>query len=150
MTKNQPETTTKPRIVVGIDGSEHSGRALQWAIDEARVRGATVQAVHAWSYPLAMGLGANSSELLMRGAESAAESVLDHALDSLPDDVVVERILALGLAAESLLEAAKGAELLVLGSRGRGGFVGLLLGSVSQQCANHASCPVVIVPGDVG
>lgn len=140
------DTIDTPRIVVGVDGSEPAARALQWAISEARVRSATVQAVHAWSYPLAMGVGANASELLMRGAESAAEAVLDHAVASRPDDVVVEPVLTLGLAAETLLDASKGADLLVVGSRGHGGFFGLLLGSVSQQCAHHAACPVVIVP----
>lgn len=142
------EGAARPRIVVGVDGSEHSAKALRWAIDEARLRGAAVQAVHAWSYPFAMGVGVDASELLMKGAESSAEAVLDHAMERVPKASGVEPVLVMGLAAESLLEAAEGADLLVLGSRGRGGFAGLLLGSVSHQCAQHATCPVVIVPAD--
>lgn len=141
-----PEKANPARIVVGVDGSDNARSALQWAINEARLRNASVLAVHAWSYPFAVGVGANASELLMRGAESEAQAVLDQVLKDLPNDVVVEPVLAMGLAAESLLDMAKDADLLVLGSRGRGGFAGLLLGSVSQQCAQHSPCPVVIVP----
>lgn len=138
------------RIVVGVDGSDHAARALRWALDEAVIRGATVQAVHAWQYPDAGVTGFPVPEGAMEGIAQSAQEILDHAIDGqMADGVDVERCLVLGPAAHALLDAAKGADLLVIGSRGRGGFAGLLLGSVSQQCAHHAPCPVVIVPGAV-
>ena len=80
-------------------------------------------------------------------ARHEAETILDQALAELGEvgDVEVERVIAQGSAAQALIDAATGQDILVVGSRGHGGFAGLLLGSVSQQCAQHASCPVVIV-----
>lgn len=138
------------RIVVGIDGSEHAARALRWALDEARIRGARVQPVHAWQYPYVGVTGFPVSEVAMEGFAEAAQETLDKAVDEQSaGGVDVERTLVVGPAAQALLDAAKGAELLVVGSRGRGRFADLLLGSVSQQCAHHAPCPIVIVPGAV-
>ncbi len=137
------------RIVVGIDGSENSRRALDWALDEARRRQAELDVVHVWfRYPPTMPYvppSVDDSQTL----EAAAVALLDRVVDEadqhdLPTPIVP--ILVDGSAAHMLVETAKGADLLVVGSRGRGGFAGLLLGSVSQQVVQHAPCPVVVVP----
>ena len=139
-----------PRIVVGVDGSEGAQRALTWAVDEARRRGARVEVVHAWHYPylptppFAPPPGPGVDDI-----EVAARAVLDKAVDSVDAHGMVapiERLLTWEAApASALVEASKGADLVVVGSRGRGGFAGLLLGSVGQEVAHHATCPVVIV-----
>jgi len=138
------------RIVVGVDGSQPAREALRWAIDEARRRNATVEAVYAWHQPFAAGY-VMEGEIDLGRYEEDAQRVLDEAVDAMTDhaDVDVERKLVAGSAAGALVHEAKGATLLVVGSRGRGGFSGLLLGSVSQQAAHHAPCPVVIIPHDV-
>jgi nucleotide-binding universal stress UspA family protein len=138
------------KIVVGVDGSEHSDRALSWAIDEARLRGVRLQAVSVWHVPALVygGSGFTSSvgtvvddafrEVAEESATTAARTAHDAGLEV---DVDVEH----GQTVDTLLEAAEDAQLLVVGSRGHGGFAGLLLGSVSAQCAHHAPCPLVIV-----
>ena len=139
-------------IVVGIDGSAESKQALRWAAAEARLRGTTLRVVHAWAFPyFASGLGIEpvlDAEVIETGRRLAGELV-DGELAELGDGasgIQVERAVVEGAPAPVLIEAAEGADLLVVGARGRGGFSGLLLGSVSQQCAHHASCPLVIVP----
>jgi nucleotide-binding universal stress UspA family protein len=138
------------RIVVGIDGSESSKQALHWALDEARMRQAQLDVVHVWmDLPLIPMPYVPVDADLSIATEAAARSLLDEAVDSLDQrglPVPVERILVDGSAAETLIQSAKGADLLVVGSRGRGGFAGLLLGSVSQQVAHHAPCPLVVIP----
>lgn len=137
----------RPRVVVGVDGSDGSRAALGWALNEARLRGASVEALHAWQYPYVNVTGFPVPEMDLTAFAESARRALDEALDE-QDCTGVEvtpRVRMAG-AAHALLEAADGAELLVVGSRGRGGFAGLLLGSVSQHCAHHATCPVVIVP----
>ena len=140
------------RIVVGVDGSENSRRALDWALEEARLRQAAVDVVNAWEPPFIVGFGTPPmGETAYEGTayEDAAQSVLDemtaaaHTADLAGP---IEKIAVRGAAAGALLEVAKGADMIVVGSRGRGGFAGLLLGSVSQQVAQHAQCPVVVVP----
>jgi nucleotide-binding universal stress UspA family protein len=135
------------RIVVGVDGSQAAREALRWAIDEARRRDATVEAVYAWHQPFMAGY-MMEGELDLGHYEEEAQKSLDAAVDALEDSagVTIERKLVAGSAAGALVDEAKGAALLVVGSRGRGGFSGLLLGSVSQQVAHHAPCPVVIIP----
>ena len=136
------------RIVVGVDGSEPSRRALEWAIDEARVRKATVEAVHVWHSLVVAPYPYVGPKLDPYDLELAAKELLDSIVDSVDEAGLpgpVDRVLVEGPAAESLIEAAKGAQLVVVGSRGRGGFSGLLLGSVSQQVVHHAPCPVVVV-----
>lgn len=123
-------------IVVGVDGSSGSRRALEWALQEAQLRQVGVRLVY--------GIGARPSAY----PEEAME-MLSQALDDAggaPPGVSVERSAMFGSAAELLLEQAAEAELLVVGTRGRGGFVGLVLGSVSQQVVQHGPCPVVVVP----
>jgi nucleotide-binding universal stress UspA family protein len=136
------------RIVVGVDGSEPSKAALRWAVEEGRLRGATVVAVHAWLMQFGAGPGFVVPALDPNDVRREAESMLDAAIAEAGDEGVdVERVAVEGVAARVLVEAAEGADLLVVGSRGHGGFAELLLGSVSHQCAQHAPCPVVIVRG---
>lgn len=136
------------RIVVGIDGSPGSQAALAWALDEARLRGAAVEAVRVWSWPMPY-VGPGMAGLDPRLLEEGEQALLDEALDGVDTDGVdVGKVLVEGPAAQRLLEHAKGADLLVVGSRGRGGFKGLLLGSVSQQVVHHSRIPVVVIPGD--
>jgi len=140
------------RIVVGVDGSDVSATALRWALEEARLRGAAVDVVHAWHYPYVGGgdfTGMTMPAIDESQLVAAAHEVLDHAMSAAgpaPEGVAVERIVTCGGEAAVLLDAAEGADLLVVGSRGHGGFAGLLLGSVSQQCVHHSPCPVVVVP----
>jgi nucleotide-binding universal stress UspA family protein len=146
-------------IVVGVDGSEESIRALRWALAEARLRGRTVQAVHAWQFPdvgewgddpYLQGPSYDLSMIVPDVMRKAAEARLADAMGEVDTaGVDVEQKVIEGHAAEALLHVAENenAELLVVGSRGHGGFAGVLLGSVSQACAHHASCPVVIVRG---
>jgi nucleotide-binding universal stress UspA family protein len=135
-------------IVVGVDGSEGSLRALRFAIDEARVRGCGVRAVIAWRIPaIAYEAGWAPIPIDAGNYEAMAEASLDKVLEAVEaGEVEVTRVVREGQAADVLLAEARTADLLVVGSRGLGGFRGLLLGSVSAQCAHHAPCPVAIVP----
>lgn len=135
------------RIVVGVDGSEGARRALRWALDEARRWGASVEAVMAWDY-LSQRHPA-SAAFDPAYDQDAAKAFLHEEVTSVAGpapDVEVRSLAVLDHPASALLVTAKGADLLVVGARGLGGFRGLLLGSVSQQCAEHARCPVVVVP----
>lgn len=137
------------RIVVGVDGSDHARRALRWALEEARLRQATVVAVHAWHLPYDGSHPYTALAFDPDRFEHEARSVCDravHAEDTSGLVAPVETIIVHGGAAAALLELADGADLLVVGARGLGGFTGLLLGSVSHQVSHHAPCPVVIVP----
>jgi nucleotide-binding universal stress UspA family protein len=140
------------RIVVGVDGSGGSNHALRWAVDEGRRRHARVEAVHAWHYPyLPTPAFVTPPSPDVDKFERAARVVLDGAVDAVASEGLpasIERTLSWEDATSALLDASKGADLLVVGSRGRGGFAGLLLGSVSQEVAHHAPCPVVIVPSE--
>jgi len=135
------------KIVVGVDGSEGSQRALQWAIEEAGRRDATVEALHAWEPGLTAGLysGAVFTE---ESVQEAGERVLDDTIAAADPagSTKVERRCVTAQPAAALIEAGKDADLLVVGSRGIGGFYRLLIGSVSSQVAHHAPCPVVVVP----
>jgi nucleotide-binding universal stress UspA family protein len=136
-------------IVIGVDGSVQSEEALRWALEEARLRRSKLRAVYAWLYPVIGGRGYIPPEYLdpERLRETAQER-LDGFVAGVAreyPDVEIERVVAEGPAPRVLLDAAGDADLLVVGSRGRGGFAGLLLGSVGQQCVHHAVCPVVIV-----
>jgi nucleotide-binding universal stress UspA family protein len=138
-------------IVVGVDGSGGAQEALRVAVQEARLRGAGLRAVTAWHMPaMAYGAGgvAFSPGIDQGDFKDSASAALETALAALGGQahgVQVERIVRMGQPALVLLEEARGADLLVVGSRGHGGFAGLLLGSVSHQCALHAACPIVIV-----
>jgi nucleotide-binding universal stress UspA family protein len=136
-------------IVVGVDGSDCSAAALRWALAEARLLKARVRVVHAWSYPHVSTYheAAHAAAIpLAQLAEETIDRVLaDVAADA--DGISVERAVVEGRPVEALLDEAAAASLLVVGSRGLGGFGSLLLGSVGQQCAHHAPCPLVIVRG---
>ena len=136
------------RIVVGVDGSEGAHLALDWAYAEAALRHATLEVVHAWNFPY-YGAIAPSAYVDPQLVKDAAQALLDQLVDEYTgrSDVVVSGRLVEGPAAAALCAEAKGADLLVVGSRGRGGFTGLLLGSVGQQVTHHAPCPVVVIPG---
>lgn len=135
------------RIIVGIDGSEPSRRALRWALDEARRRQGSVEVVHAWHFPVVDPYPYYGPELQPEVFEQAAGELVQAELAAVDTaGVEVARHVTPAPAATALLEAAKGADLIVVGSRGRGGFTGLLLGSVSTQVVHHAPCPVVVVP----
>jgi nucleotide-binding universal stress UspA family protein len=137
-------------IVVGVDGSESARLAARWAAHEAEMRDADVLLLSAWDMPrygFSFGAAAFSEDFLKalrRTAEGNVADAMDE-LRAISKDVDVSTEVVEGQAAAALLQAAKDADLLVLGSRGLGGFRELLLGSVSQQCANHAPCPVVVV-----
>lgn len=136
----------RPHVVVGVDGSPASYEALRWAARQARLIGATVDAVAAYDVPGSVGWSAPAVDAEFD--EAQARQALDDEIQKVlvqVGDVPLEQHLVQGNAARVLIGASIGAELLVVGSRGRGGFASLLLGSVSQQCATHASCPVVIV-----
>ena len=134
------------RIVVGVDGSTAARKALEWALDEARLREAELDVVYAWHYPyfaaMPTGVPIIESELLEEGAEKTLAAALE---DVDTSGVTIHRRTVSGPAAMALIEMSEDADLIVLGSRGHGGFAGLVLGSVSQQVVSHAHCPVVVV-----
>jgi nucleotide-binding universal stress UspA family protein len=136
------------RIVAGIDGSECSKEALRWAARQGRFTGAVVETVIAWQYPTYYGwapTGADGFDFAAAAGQALAEA-LDEVLG--PDRPAwLRTCVAEGHAAQILVEASAGAELLVVGNRGHGGFAEALLGSVSQHCVQHATCPVVIIRG---
>jgi nucleotide-binding universal stress UspA family protein len=138
-----------PRIVVGVDGSAAARRALKWALEEARLRHASVDVVHAWRMPYPDGYPVRTfTQPPAVDVEQEARHLLDAAVGSAAGTGAtrVEPILVCDTPARALIDTAKGADMVVVGSRGRGGFTGLLLGSVSQKVLHHASCPVVVVP----
>lgn len=139
-----------PGILVGIDGSDHSERALEWAAKEAAMRHAplTVLSVHqvpaGWA---GHGVAYPEDNELVKNTKAAAQELTDKVLSGLaarPEAVTVEAVN--GIPADVLIRASADADLVVLGARGAGGFASLLVGSVSTQVAHHAHCPVVIVP----
>jgi nucleotide-binding universal stress UspA family protein len=138
------------RIVVGVDGSEGAVQALRFAIEEARIRGAELRAVSAWHVPPAVyGAGWAPASTDLDEFRKLAEASLRESVEeagATAAGVEVTPVVREGNPVDVLLAESEGADLLVLGTRGMGGFKGLLLGSVSHQCANHATCPVVIVP----
>ena len=138
-------------IVVGVDHSPGAKAALVFADEEARLRGATLRAVHAWQYGYVGYTGFEGTVPVLGGdineLHAAAQAALEASvIEALPaSDVEIEQRVVQGTPAGVLVDESRDADLLVVGSRGHGGFAQLLLGSVSQQCAQHAECPVVIV-----
>jgi nucleotide-binding universal stress UspA family protein len=141
-----------PGIVVGIDGSDDSRRALNWAMREAGIRGAALTVLSViptmaspWTgNPLSV---PNSDAAVQQGREAAEEAVAKSAAElteSRPASITVQAFV--GFPARALIDASRSADLIVVGSRGNGGFGSLLLGSTSSQVAHHAACPVVVVP----
>lgn len=136
------------RIVVGVDGSEASKAALRWAIREAGSAGGVVEAILAWEFPIVWrgwippadqaDFEADAGRMLRSAVDEVAEAV---------GPVEIRPRVMRGHPAAVLLQAALGAHLLVVGHRGRGGFAGALLGSISYHCVLHAPCPVLVVRG---
>ncbi|MCW2811740.1 MAG: UspA domain protein, partial [Friedmanniella sp.] len=135
---------TAGRIVVGVDGSPASVDALRWAGRQAGLTGSSLEAVASWQYPVQYGNDFYGQTVDWAGlAEDwLAKAVTEADLDP---GVACTRIVRQGHPAEVLLAAAEDADLLVMGSRGHGGFAGLLLGSVSAHVSAHATCPVLVV-----
>jgi nucleotide-binding universal stress UspA family protein len=135
------------RIVVGVDGFDSSKAALRWAIHQAKLTGAVVEAITAWHVPAGTGWIPAAD---MPDYQEDAFAVLAEAVDEIatvnPDVRVCPHVVE-GRAGQVLVDAADGADLLVVGSVGHGGLAGTLLGSVGQYCAHNAACPVVIMRG---
>lgn len=135
------------RIVVGVDGSETSRDALVWAIDYAAAKGAAVQPVIAWQRTFDYG-----SDRYWPVDEAIAEAALKRLAAVIAEvgdrdrSVIMDPLVLEGDPGKVLCEQSAGADLLVVGSRGLGGFAGLMLGSVSTKCVHHSHCPVVIIP----
>lgn len=140
------------KIVVGIDGSEASQAALHWAAHEANLRGVELDVVVVWRIPVYTGPGFDVSWVDPDAMAAGATAVADAALDSVRDEVggvAARSVLLRGHTGRRLVEQAADADLLVIGSRGLGGFTGALAGSVSSYCVHHNSaCPTVVVPSE--
>lgn len=144
-------------IVVGFDGSEHSQWALDWAVDEARRRDGQLRLVTAWSKPLMAWFPAvletAAGEIATEESpEQMAAAVQAQALNSVSGDGIAAtgQLVHSDSPASAILDAATDADLVVVGSRGHGGFAGLSVGSVSTQVVNHAPCPVLVVNSAAG
>ena len=132
------------RIVVGVDGSGASVDAIKWALAQAGLTGASVEAIICWNIPVSFGVAMGAVESV--DWESNSHEILDAAINEAVGDsgTAVTRKNVQGHPADVLVEASKGADLVVVGSRGHGGFVGAVLGSVSSHVVAHARCPVVV------
>jgi len=137
-------------VVVGVDGSPESVAALSWAGRYGAATGAVVWALHIWHYPTAAGLPPGvTPESVTDEVKAEQQKELDEAIAkaNLDPAAQVESKIAYGHPAQVLINESKNVNLIVVGHRGRGGFTGMLTGSVSMQVVNHAECPVVVVRG---
>lgn len=143
------------RIVVGVDGSTSSRAALRWAVRQAGLTGASVEAITAWQSPTLVGLASPFTEAehsvgdddrIRDAAERVVRAAIAEATAQAPG-VRVKAEVGEGSAAQFLLDAASGATMVVVGSRGHGGIAGTLLGSVGQTLAHHSPVPVLIIRG---
>ena len=136
--------------MVGVDGSDGSRAALRWALEQAATTGGDIDAVLVYDSGLAwIDVGSDYQDSWAHHAAEQAQTELTRVLDDVahePRSVAIRPVVVDGRPADVLVELAKGADELVVGTRGRGGFAGLLLGSVSQRCVERAPCPVVVVP----
>jgi nucleotide-binding universal stress UspA family protein len=133
------------KIYIGVDGSPSSQRALRWAARQAELTGDELHAVIAWRFPDVYAWTPVNDEIdWAANAKEALEQAISEALDPAIAERV-QRHVVQGYPARVLLEAAVDADLLVVGSRGHGGFTGMLLGSVSQHAVTHARYPVVVI-----
>ncbi|HUB42563.1 MAG TPA: universal stress protein [Streptosporangiaceae bacterium] len=139
----------RPRIVVGVDGSAPSKAALTWAISQAKLTGAVVEAVIAWETPAFVGHPNLMPDTDWEGLATRvlSDAVADVAGTAQPAGV--KNKIMKGNAAQVLVEESAGADLLVVGNRGFGGFAEALLGSTGQHCVHHATCPVVVIRDSV-
>ncbi len=144
----ESRTAGPERIVVGVDGSAHSADALRWALRQAVRTGAKVEAITCWEAPIGMvGPNKDAESLMNKTTRQTGEELVAVAVSETEgaNGVTVGTREVQGHPASALIEAATGADLLVVGSRGHGAFTGMLLGSVGLHCATHSPCPVVIV-----
>lgn len=145
-------TDAVARIVVGVDGSLGSKAALTWAMSQARLSGATIEAVTAWQDPAMYGTAFGWANAAFEGDTytttmvKALDDTIAEVSDQVQAPVTVHARVVQGHPVEVLLEAGADAQLLVVGSRGHGTLAGIMLGSVSQHCVQRAPCPVVVVP----
>ena len=149
------QRTTARRFVVGVDGSDESRAALRWAADQAVAQGARLEVVCVWDLPFS-GLATSYSPEPAglpdpREAARRAENALDQTLREVlggETPLDIERVVEAGDPAAVLVHRSEGAYMLVVGSRGHGGFDRLLIGSVSEKCVRHATCSVIVIrPG---
>jgi nucleotide-binding universal stress UspA family protein len=150
----RPDQRQRRRIVVGVDGSDTSRAALRWAADEAEAHDAELEAVTVLQPPLPLPLFGASSPTLVAGQTEAlepdvgrGEKLLERSLEEVFGEDIpsrLTRLVSVGNPAGVLLSRALEADLLVVGARGHGGFEGLLVGSVTEQCVRHAHCSVVV------
>lgn len=142
---NEPQSDS-PRVVVGVDGSEPSKAALRWGIKQAKLIGGVVDAVIVWRYPASYAwtpeIGA--AERLRDTASTTLDKTLAEIV-AVDESVAVRPVVGQGHPAQVLIDAADGAEMLVVGNRGHTTFSGALIGPISERCVHHASCPVVVV-----
>jgi nucleotide-binding universal stress UspA family protein len=141
--------TNNPRIVVGVDGSPLSRNALEFAVEEAQLRHAHLHVTYAYPVmerPVTGSTGKDYYDQVEADAREFLEGIMSKAPST--DGIEVEWLAVPGNPAEVLIEASRGAALLVVGSRGVGGFKGLMMGSVSTQCVHHSHCPVLVVRED--
>jgi nucleotide-binding universal stress UspA family protein len=133
----------RPLIVVGVDGSPQGQKAVAWGLEQAKKTGGTLELLIAWARPVSYGVplvvGGLDPEAQAREIVEKAATELD-----LPADRVIISVVH-GAAPSILIERSSHADLLVVGSRGHGGFAELLLGSVSAQVVHHAGCPAVVI-----
>jgi len=141
------DSDTVARVVVGVDGSASSHRALEWAAFQAAVLDTSIEAVTAWQVPTDYGFSVSPQ---WDPAVDMRQVLMDSVRTVFGEEPPARLQLAVheGGAARVLIDASRGAQLLVVGSRGHGGFTGLLLGSVSASVAEHAHCPVLVVHGE--
>jgi nucleotide-binding universal stress UspA family protein len=140
------DATSPTLIVVGVDGSPLADTALQFAIEEARIRHAELHVTYA--YPvMGAALTGSTGKDYYEQVEAEAKGTLQRIIDaaSSTEGIKVEWLAIPGNPSEVLIEASRGAALLVVGSRGVGGFMGLLMGSVSTQCVHYSHCPVLVI-----
>jgi nucleotide-binding universal stress UspA family protein len=142
-----------PKIVVGVDGSPSSRAALRWAVRQATLTGGTIDAVIAWQIPVLLQsygwapMGAEEAVDFEAEARKTIEAAISKDVEPADQHLITSHVVN-GHPAQVLLDAASGADLLIVGSRGHGAFAEALLGSVGQYCVHHARCPVLIVRGE--
>jgi nucleotide-binding universal stress UspA family protein len=149
-----PDNSGTSRIVVGIDGSPSSIEAFRWAVRQAELTGGSVDAVIAWQFPASAGgfgwaPSSGFDDIDFAGLSAKALSAVIEQV-SLPEAVKVRQQVVEGYPAQVLLDAAAGADLIVVGSRGHGAFADALLGSVSERVVRHAHCPVLVMHMSAG
>jgi nucleotide-binding universal stress UspA family protein len=148
----QESAPTGDRVIVGVDGSKSSHEALRWARFMADATGSTLEAIMGWQWTSAYGAGTPGWVAFppdwdpARDARRVLTDTVAEVFGPTPPEGMVMTVRE-GGAAHALIEMSGGARMLVVGSRGHGGFAGLLLGSVSAACAEHASCPVLVIHG---